>query len=56
MIFSSFSGSVNQLGGVFTNGKPLPDHIRQDIIRMSLQGIKSCEISPPTKNLAWMYQ
>ena len=49
MISSSFSGSVNQLGGVFTNGKPLPDHIRQDIIRMSLQGIKSCEISRQLK-------
>lgn len=38
-------GRVNQLGGVFINGRPLPDHIRRKIVEMSNQGIRPCMIS-----------
>lgn len=36
---------VNQLGGVFVNGRPLPDHIRRQIVEMALVGIRPCDIS-----------
>jgi hypothetical protein len=39
------NGRVNQLGGVFINGRPLPDHIRRQIIEMATQGIRPCAIS-----------
>jgi hypothetical protein len=29
---------VNQLGGVFINGRPLPNHIRLKIIEMAAAG------------------
>ncbi|CAF4906671.1 unnamed protein product [Rotaria sp. Silwood1] len=38
-------GRVNQLGGVFINGRPLPDHIRRQIVEMARQGIRPCVIS-----------
>ncbi|KAE9549249.1 hypothetical protein FO519_007539 [Halicephalobus sp. NKZ332] len=38
-------GRVNQLGGVFINGRPLPLHIRQKIVEMAKDGIKPCQIS-----------
>lgn len=36
---------VNQLGGVFVNGRPLPDHIRGRIVEMAQQGVRPCDIS-----------
>uniref|UniRef100_A0A8R1DHL4 Paired domain-containing protein n=1 Tax=Caenorhabditis japonica TaxID=281687 RepID=A0A8R1DHL4_CAEJA len=42
-------GRVNQLGGVFINGRPLPLHIRHSIISMAKKGIKPCHISRQLK-------
>lgn len=36
---------VNQLGGVFVNGRPLPDHVRRQIVDMALMGVRPCDIS-----------
>jgi len=30
---------------LFINGRPLPDHIRQEIVELALNGIRPCEIS-----------
>jgi len=38
-------GRVNQLGGVFINGRPLPNHIRHKIVEMAHHGIRPCMIS-----------
>jgi paired box protein 3/7 len=46
-VVSSFlgQGRINQLGGVFINGRPLPAHIRMRIIEMAAQGTRPCVIS-----------
>jgi len=36
---------VNQLGGVFVNGRPLPDYVRRQIVEFALNGIRPCDIS-----------
>ncbi|RVE67317.1 hypothetical protein OJAV_G00101690 [Oryzias javanicus] len=36
-------GGVNQLGGVFINGRPLPQVVRKRIVEQ--QGVRPCEIS-----------
>jgi hypothetical protein len=36
---------VNQLGGVFVNGRPLPDQTRQKIVELAHQGARPCDIS-----------
>ncbi|KHJ48321.1 paired box' domain protein [Trichuris suis] len=36
---------VNQLGGVFVNGRPLPDSTRQKIVELAHQGARPCDIS-----------
>ncbi|CAG5135989.1 unnamed protein product, partial [Candidula unifasciata] len=36
---------VNQLGGVFVNGRPLPDTTRQRIVELAHSGARPCDIS-----------
>ncbi|KAI1297214.1 Paired box protein Pax-9 [Halotydeus destructor] len=36
---------VNQLGGSFSNGKPLPFHVRLRILELALCGYRPCDIS-----------
>ncbi|KAF6039030.1 hypothetical protein EB796_002685 [Bugula neritina] len=38
-------GGVNQLGGMFVNGRPLPDSVRQRIVELAHQGVRPCDIS-----------
>lgn len=42
-------GRVNQLGGLFINGRPLPHHIRWRIVEMATQGVRPCNISRQLK-------
>lgn len=39
------SKNINQYGRCFTNGRPLPDHLRVQILQLALQGVRPCEIS-----------
>ncbi|XP_037071582.1 paired box protein Pax-2a-like [Pollicipes pollicipes] len=38
-------GGVNQLGGVFVNGRPLPDMVRHKIVELAHNGVRACDIS-----------
>ncbi|XP_003375592.1 paired box protein Pax-9, partial [Trichinella spiralis] len=38
-------GEVNQLGGVFVNGRPLPLTLRMRIVELAQMGIRPCDIS-----------
>jgi paired box protein 3/7 len=40
---------MNQLGGLFINGRPLPHNLRLKILEMAKQGIKPCAISKKLK-------
>ncbi|CAF0787791.1 unnamed protein product [Adineta ricciae] len=44
IVLEGHSG-VNQLGGVFVNGRPLPEKVRYRIVEMARQGARPCEIS-----------
>jgi len=48
-LFFPSLGKLNQLGGVFVNGKPLPNSVRQRIIEMAELGIRPCDISRQLK-------
>uniref|UniRef100_O43316-2 Isoform 2 of Paired box protein Pax-4 n=1 Tax=Homo sapiens TaxID=9606 RepID=O43316-2 len=37
--------SMNQLGGLFVNGRPLPLDTRQQIVRLAVSGMRPCDIS-----------
>ena len=39
------SHRLNQLGGAYINGKPLPKEIRNEILTLALQGFRPCDIS-----------
>ncbi|GFS87579.1 paired box protein Pax-3 [Nephila pilipes] len=47
LVTSTYSGQgrVNQLGGVFINGRPLPNHVRLKIVEMAAAGVRPCVIS-----------
>ncbi|XP_076825473.1 uncharacterized protein LOC143471033 isoform X1 [Clavelina lepadiformis] len=38
-------GGINQLGGVYVNGRPLPDRIRQQIVDQAHHGVRPCDIA-----------
>ncbi|CAG9821081.1 unnamed protein product [Phaedon cochleariae] len=44
-------GEVNQLGGVFVNGRPLPNAVRLRIVELSQVGIRPCDISRQLREL-----
>lgn len=44
-VFSAGHSGVNQLGGVFVNGRPLPDSTRQRIVELAHSGARPCDIS-----------
>jgi len=37
--------NVNQYGRRFTNGRPLPAHLRERILHLAVDGVRPCEIS-----------
>jgi len=45
LYISSGHSGINQLGGVYVNGRPLPDQTRQRIVELAHQGARPCDIS-----------
>lgn len=46
-VFCYFIGhsGINQLGGIFVGGRPLPDSTRQKIVELAHSGARPCDIS-----------
>ena len=44
VIFSGHGG-VNQMGGAYVNGRPLPDMVRSRIVELAHNGVRACDIS-----------
>ena len=42
---SAGHSGINQLGGVYVNGRPLPDSTRQKIVELAHNGARPCDIS-----------
>lgn len=42
---SAGHSGINQLGGVYVNGRPLPDSTRQKIVELAHSGARPCDIS-----------
>ncbi|ELU17211.1 hypothetical protein CAPTEDRAFT_64892, partial [Capitella teleta] len=42
-------GEVNQLGGMFVNGRPLPNTVRLRIVELAQLGVRPCDISRQLK-------
>ena len=38
-------GGVNQLGGLYVNGRPLPTTVRQEIVELAAGGTRPCDIA-----------
>lgn len=45
MCWHTGHSGVNQLGGVFVGGRPLPDSTRQKIVELAHSGARPCDIS-----------
>lgn len=45
----NLENGVNQLGGSFVNGRPLPDEVRKLIVEMANKGTRPCDISKQLK-------
>ncbi|XP_026518619.1 paired box protein Pax-4, partial [Terrapene carolina triunguis] len=43
------AGGVNQLGGLFVNGRPLPPGKRKRIVQLAASGVRACDISRSLK-------
>ena len=44
-IWITGQADVNPLGGVFVNGRPLPDYIRRRIVELAMMAVRLCDIS-----------